>query len=103
MSNEIITLVKDTSLARIIAIVELTKGRRGLCEVRRDHLAPVLYRDILSAVRGVADAAVSVSGAPSQLFPVKEAAMAYLSVENLEKAFGGHPGAAGCELPAAGG
>ena len=26
MSNEIITLVKDTSLARIIAIVELTKA-----------------------------------------------------------------------------
>ena len=89
MSNEIITLVKDTSLAQDHRHCGADQGRRGLCEVRRDHLAPVLYRDILSAVRGAADAAVPVSGAPSQLFPVKEAAMAYLSVENLEKAFGG--------------
>ncbi|MFR0768393.1 MAG: hypothetical protein ACLSHO_01120 [Dysosmobacter sp.] len=35
MSNEIITLVKDTSLARTIAIMEMHHGRRGLYEVQR--------------------------------------------------------------------
>ena len=30
MSNEIITLVKDTSLARVIAVVELTKSAQDI-------------------------------------------------------------------------
>ena len=40
MSNEIITLVKDTSLARIIAIVELTKAGEDYVKFAGDHLAP---------------------------------------------------------------
>ena len=52
MSNEIITLVKDTSLARIIAITEIIKAGRGLHEVRRHRLWPLFYhRRILSGIR----------------------------------------------------
>ena len=52
MSNEIITLVKDTSLARIIALAGDHLGRTGIYERLtwhlRCHLAAVLYRCLLS-------------------------------------------------------
>ena len=44
MSNEIITLVKDTSLARIIAIIEITMAGEAFMKSKRYHLASVLYR-----------------------------------------------------------
>lgn len=51
MSNEIITLVKDTSLARIIALAGNYMGRAVLSErfARnfRSYLAPVFYRSLL--------------------------------------------------------
>ena len=47
MSNEIITLVKDTSLARTIAIIEIT-------------MAAVLYRRVLSGLCGSFDAPVQL-------------------------------------------
>ena len=40
MSNEIITLVKDTSLARIIAIMELTKAGEDYHEDRTGSPGP---------------------------------------------------------------
>ena len=40
MSNEIITLVKDTSLARIIAITELIKAGEAYIKAEGYHLAP---------------------------------------------------------------
>ena len=48
MSNEIITLVKDTSLARIIAAYE----------IRRTYLAAVLHGSVLSGICWDSDAAV---------------------------------------------
>ena len=52
MSNEIITLVKDTSLARIIALQEIILGRTGISERIagncRSHLAALFYSGILS-------------------------------------------------------
>ena len=47
MSNEIITLVKDTSLARDHRHRGADQGRRGLsCKSAGHHLAPVLHRGI---------------------------------------------------------
>ena len=51
MSNEIITLVKDTSLARIIAAYELTFAGFSFHEIRRSDMATVLHRCILSVFR----------------------------------------------------
>ena len=55
MSNEIITLVKDTSLARIIALQEIIwagqsflKGSQGVTAVFRRELATVFYCGLLS-------------------------------------------------------
>ncbi len=54
MSNEIITLVKDTSLSRIIALQEIIwAGQaflKGLAGHFRRNLAPVLHWHLLSAV-----------------------------------------------------
>ena len=45
MSNEIITLVKDTSLARIIAIIELTKA--GEAFMKSDGITwPLFYTGV---------------------------------------------------------
>ena len=58
MSNEIITLVKDTSLARIIAAYELTFCRCCVYEVGRTDLATVLHWRILSDFYRYSDAFV---------------------------------------------
>ena len=72
MSNEIITLVKDTSLARIIAIVELTKA--GEDYVKSAGITwPLFYTGIYYLL----------------FVGLLTLLLAYLSVENLEKAFGG--------------
>ena len=51
MSNEIITLVKDTSLARVIALQEVIwmgeSFHEGQLRHRRSGVAPVLYRCVL--------------------------------------------------------
>ena len=47
MSNEIITLVKDTSLARIIAMQEIIWAGEAFMKVHRAmHLAAVLHRRV---------------------------------------------------------
>ena len=51
MSNEIITLVKDTSLARIIAISELIKSGESFMKSDGITLAAVLYRPVLSGLQ----------------------------------------------------
>ena len=53
MSNEIITLVKDTSLARIIAVYELIWSGQTFIKGRGDHLAAVLYGRFLSCFCGI--------------------------------------------------
>ena len=66
MSNEIITLVKDTSLARIIALQEIIWAGRGIYErfsgYFRSHLAIVLYRSILSDFQWYSDRSSWTSG-----------------------------------------
>ena len=49
MGNEFITLVKDTSLARIISVYELIWA--GVHQKRRHYLAAVYDCDLLSAVQ----------------------------------------------------
>ena len=60
MSNEIITLVKDTSLARTIAVIEITMAGEAFMKSAGHHLAPVLYRRILSGLCGRSDAPVQL-------------------------------------------
>ena len=71
MSNEIITLVKDTSLARIIAITELIKAGEAYIKADGYHLAPVLHRRVLSGVRGHPHPSLQLHRAQAQLLPVR--------------------------------
>lgn len=48
MSNEIITLVKDTSLARIIAVVEIIK--QGETFLRQGMIWPLFYTGVFYLV-----------------------------------------------------
>ena len=75
MSNEIITLVKDTSLATTIALQEIiwagesfVKGSQGISGV---HLAAVLYGCLLSDVQRRADGASGTAGAEAGIFQVR--------------------------------
>ena len=63
MSNEVITLVKDTSLAKTISIMELIMTGESLYEVRRYRMALVLHGGVLSGLCGHFDAAVQLHGA----------------------------------------
>ena len=51
MSNEIITLVKDTSLARIISVQELTVMGENFMKSEGIIWPSVLHRGILSDIR----------------------------------------------------
>lgn len=66
MGNEIITLVKDTSLARVIAVVELVKAAETI-EVA--HLAAVLRRGVLPAVYRHRYAPAELRGEEAELLP----------------------------------
>ena len=97
MSNEIITLVKDTSLARIIAIVELTKA--GEDYVKSAGITwPLFYtrRYIYLLFVGLLTLLFRLSGAPVSAISGKGGpTMAYSEAyEHLEKALRRHPGAA---------
>ena len=76
MSNEIITLVKDTSLARIIAAYELTFAGAafmksdGIPGDRRRDLAVVLHRGLLSDLQRDPDRASGTAGEKAGLFQV---------------------------------
>ena len=76
MSNEIITLVKDTSLARIIALQEIIwagqafmKGSQGISGAIWPH---VLYRRLLSDLQRYPDRAPGTAGEEAGLFQVRE-------------------------------
>lgn len=53
MSNEIITLVKDTSLARIIVVIRINIYRFCFYEIRRYYMAIVLHRRVLFDFVGI--------------------------------------------------
>ena len=55
MSNEIITLVKDTSLARIIALQEIIWAGQAFSGNLRCDLADVLYSFLLSDLQWYSD------------------------------------------------
>ncbi len=71
MSNEIITLVKDTSLARIIAITELIWRGESFMKSRRYHLAAVLHGPVLPGLRGHPDHRLQPHRAQAQLLPLR--------------------------------
>ena len=82
MSNEIITLVKDTSLSRIIALQELIwagqsfmKGNQGISGA----IWPLFYHGgLLPAVHRRGDAAAGTAGEESWIISAEEVdAMAY--------------------------
>ena len=71
MSNEIITLVKDTSLSRIIALQEVILGRAGVHEGLAGHfgrdLAAVLHGRLLSHFLRHSHASARLGGAEARL------------------------------------
>ena len=93
MSNEIITLVKDTSLSRIIALQETHLGRPVLHEGQsghlRRHLAAVFHGGLLPAVHRRGDAAAGTAGEETGLFPLRRWTLClFLEVKNICKSFG---------------
>ena len=88
MSNEIITLVKDTSLARIIAIVELTKA--GEDYVKTAGITwPLFYTGVYYLLFvGLLTLLFRYLEHRLSFFRLKEEHMSYLSVAHLEKSFG---------------
>ena len=92
MANEVITLVKDTSLARIISFQEVTlagyaflKGSHGYSP----HLAAVFHRRLLSHLqRRPSPFLLGRLERPAGILPLRGAArMSILEVKDLEKHF----------------
>ena len=69
MSNEIITLVKDTSLARIISLQEIIWAGRFPTSRLRPGLAAVFHRRILSDLQRAAHPVLRLAGEETRLFP----------------------------------
>ena len=69
MGNEIITLVKDTSLSNFIMVGEIIKLAKGLRQQGHD-LAPVLRRRFLSGVQRHCDPGPEPHREEAGLFPV---------------------------------
>ena len=67
MGNEFITLVKDTALARIIAIYEIVYVGESYIK-KGAGLASVLHRGVLSGVQRRPDGAVCEAGKETELF-----------------------------------
>ena len=65
MGNEIITLVKDTSLANVIANKDIIMMRQG------PDLAAVLHRRVLLGICGRTDAVFWLAGKTAGLFPLR--------------------------------
>ena len=93
MSNEIITLVKDTSIARIISLQEVIWA--GYAFLKSSHgykgtaVAAVFHRRILSDLQRRADAAVRLGGEEAQLFPLRRAPKCpFWKSNTLKKHFG---------------
>ena len=88
MSNEIITLVKDTSLARIISVYELTFT--GYSFMKSSGLVwPFFYnRRVLPPFCGHPHHPFQSHRAEAQLLPVRRHSMAILDVQHIEKSFG---------------
>ena len=103
MSNEIITLVKDTSLARIISIMELTKVGESYIKAQGITMAPVLHGGILSGLCGAADTAVPVHRAQAQLFSVRRGYYGDPGGGTAGEKLRRHQGPAGHQLFAGGG
>ena len=93
MSNEIITLVKDTSLANTIGVVELIRSGETF-RTNGGLIWPFFYTGrVLPGVRGRADHPVQSAGKEAQLLPGVRGGedMAILQVESIQKQFGKIP------------